>query len=78
MKKGWKCPECGHCYAPWVKECEHCGKDVQAPISYPLIVYPPFVVPAPYYPGPNTYDPLPWWRQVVTCGTGTVDIPYDC
>jgi hypothetical protein len=21
---GWKCPGCGHSYAPWVPECHHC------------------------------------------------------
>ena len=22
---GWKCPECGRCYAPWVRTCDTCG-----------------------------------------------------
>lgn len=24
MKDGWKCPECGQVYAPWVDKCEYC------------------------------------------------------
>lgn len=23
---GWECPKCGVCYAPFVRECETCGK----------------------------------------------------
>ena len=23
--KGWECPKCGKCYAPFVKECESCN-----------------------------------------------------
>ena len=25
--KGWECPKCGRCYAPWVPDCEVCGKE---------------------------------------------------
>ena len=24
--RGWECPKCGRCYAPWVPDCEVCGK----------------------------------------------------
>ena len=24
--KGWECPRCHRCYAPWVPDCETCGK----------------------------------------------------
>jgi hypothetical protein len=23
--KGWQCPNCGHCYAPWISECSQCN-----------------------------------------------------
>ena len=24
MTKGWECPKCGQCYAPWVAKCKRC------------------------------------------------------
>jgi len=26
MREGWKCPECGQCYAPWVPKCSGCPR----------------------------------------------------
>ena len=27
MSEGWRCPGCGHCYAPGVAECTYCPAD---------------------------------------------------
>jgi len=24
--KGWECPKCGRVFAPWITECQYCGK----------------------------------------------------
>jgi hypothetical protein len=29
---GWRCPTCGHSYAPWVPECHHCPEPAATPI----------------------------------------------
>ena len=25
LAEGWRCPSCGHCYAPRISECHFCG-----------------------------------------------------
>lgn len=31
MNKGWECPKCGRCYAPWVRECFENGGRIETP-----------------------------------------------
>jgi hypothetical protein len=26
MPSGWRCPDCRHVYAPWVRECSRCPR----------------------------------------------------
>jgi hypothetical protein len=45
---GWKCPGCGHGYAPWVPECHHC------PVAGPSAF-----IAKEYDPGPIAIGPVP-------------------
>lgn len=35
-QRGWECPKCGRCFAPWVLECSHCGKGAYDFIYQPV------------------------------------------
>ena len=34
MSAGWKCPQCGYCYAPWRGSCDNCNRPHHE--KYPL------------------------------------------
>lgn len=71
MNEGWKCPECGRCYAPWVKMCraDDCGAVQQRPGR--VTIDPPSISPDVTAPTPRdqpdtvTVSPPwcapPWW-----------------
>lgn len=64
MNEGWKCPQCGKIYAPWVPSCEAC------------IPVPATTVIPPYIPSETQTPTSPPWYGIppkVTCGG--VNIP---
>jgi hypothetical protein len=60
MNEGWKCPECGRCYAPWVSTCRavDCGVTVQGGIT---------MNPTPIRRDEGTYWPHPDERYRTFC-----------
>lgn len=56
---GWKCPECGRVYAPWVRECE----------GHPALKWPSIPV-RPQIPDGNDTGSPPFWR----CFRGWSDV----
>ena len=38
MSDGWKCPGCGRCFAPTVRECDGCNSRV---VSFKPPIFPP-------------------------------------
>ncbi len=38
MNEGWKCPECGTCYAPWVPKCDMCKGNTLQWIPSPIVI----------------------------------------
>lgn len=58
--KGWECPKCGKCHAPWVAHCSCMGEPPQ----------PIWIRPWPYYPNWPTYPVHPTYQPyTIWCGT---------
>lgn len=58
---GWKCPDCGRCYAPFVAECSVCNSHAaSAQPHLPFPGYPSYpVIPAhPVFP--SVVVPYTW------------------
>ena len=51
MNEGWKCPQCGRVFAPWVQECPYC--------SGQYVGSDPSRTDDPILREPTTGDPLP-------------------
>lgn len=46
IQEGWRCPICGHVYAPWVTECSRCGNNEGSIniVKYPIDPNKPIIV----------------------------------